>query len=437
MISRLLRGLIGIGLVLLVTLVLFEVALRLVPSVIPTAMLGDFHGKVRAEIAESRGLRTRDAVEQTFVERAEGGPDFGTYPPNSEAGSQADEVDKAEGAHESVTTDERGFCNPPKTPLSETLVVGDSFVWCMALRLEDAWTRHLQAGLGGPVYNAGIPGIGLYEYNDILRWLLTEATPKRVVMSVYGGNDLRDAIRFRNWHEKNEAAEADTASQPADTEAQEERGICAGDPNASTAGRSGFGRLYYHLIESSWLGCYSYAVNTLGGAALQVRKSFKRSAAPVDNFRYTIAHRGRSVPFNIYSGDTNEIWNGRALAEGRVELSLWQPALDAFLGLAREKGFQPLVIYIPSAFRVYETVFEDPSVADAVHGMHEAQGRFLSEWGAANAVPVLDLTEDLRAAAPEHEPLLYFPANVHLTPTGSQVVGNLVAGWMQGLGVTD
>lgn len=445
MARRLLRAALALGGIALITLLLFEVALRLVPSAIPTAMLAKFHPALRETIAETRGLRTRSAQAATSLERAEGGPAFGPYPPNQQAGAQADEVDKLHGASESVITDGRGFCNPPDTPLGETLVIGDSFVWCQNLAIDQTWSRHLGRALGGPVYNAGIPGIGLYEYNDILRWLLRDATPKRVIVSVYGGNDLRDAIRFVEWHERQErlrqAGSEDGAADTTDTRASTAPvddvvpATCAGDPGIDLSARSGLGLAYYHLIESSWLGCVSYAVNTLGTAALQLRQGVKQADGPSNDFRYTITHRGEPVPFNIHSGDTNEIWHGRDLAEGRRDLSLWRPALEAFRALARERGFQPALIYIPSAFRVYPTEFATPEIGAAVNGLHETQARYLLDWGAETGVPVLDLTAGLRQAAAESEALLYFPANVHLTPAGGAVVGQLVADWMKAEGL--
>ena len=50
--------------------------------------------------------------------------------------------------------------------------------------------------LGATTYNLGVPGVGPYEYLEILRRFGLALEPRIVLLNIYEGNDLRDAVRF-------------------------------------------------------------------------------------------------------------------------------------------------------------------------------------------------------------------------------------------------
>jgi hypothetical protein len=99
--------------------------------------------------------------------------------------------------------------------------------------------------------------------------------------------------------------------------------------------------------------------------------------------------------------------------------------------LANRHGFEPVVLYTPSAYTAYGDYveFDDPGLGELMPWFSRAQREFLREKGEALGYRFVDLTPALRRAARVHrgQALLYFPTNVHLSPLGNEVVARAVA----------
>lgn len=138
-------------------LVLFEFALRLVPGVIPGALLEHFEKRIRGKIATGR----YPTKEQTVpFERDDGGFPFRIKKPLSEIPYSFSD----HGSVSVVLMDELGFCNVPGSydPQSIAIIaLGDSFTWCTTVQPEDTWTSRLQEFSGSLTYNLATPGVGV------------------------------------------------------------------------------------------------------------------------------------------------------------------------------------------------------------------------------------------------------------------------------------
>jgi len=176
------------------TWALMELALRVAPRAIPAFALVRFHPVVRSAIGKRLDLPT---LEETLIlPRDDGGPRLRVFKPYAEFGLNFEERD----ATHQFTVDEIGFCNERGLydghETFDVIAIGDSFTWCTAVEARQAWPALMRGNLGATTYNLGRSGMGLYEYLQILKAFGLEKRPKIVIMNVYEGNDLRDAIRY-------------------------------------------------------------------------------------------------------------------------------------------------------------------------------------------------------------------------------------------------
>jgi hypothetical protein len=378
----------------LVVLAIAEIVLRAMPSLIGVPVLERMPPDLRAGIAERLGLPTAAArVRFSSVERSDGGPDFYLYKPDWPHVSPIDPEDEARGAVLSVPLDDKGYCNPPEMagrPHVDVIFLGDSFPFCSSIMPEDTAAVQIERMTGISIYNLAIAGIGPYEYLEILKRDGLTLSPKVVLLNIYEGNDLRDLERYVDF--------------------------LAGDaPPCGKKCRTGGGPM-------SW----SYALAFLVAGIEETGHAIGKIAR--DDFRYTVTTFDGKVAVNVNNGDQDEVAFGRRIAAGEIGPELFGPPLEAFAALARERGFVPIVAYIPSAHTAYidSVEFEDPDVGAAAQRLSKAQ----REWLAANAdrlgVAYVDLVPAFRAAAPTHS-LTHFPSNVHLTPSGQRVMAEALA----------
>jgi hypothetical protein len=369
--------------------------------------LKEFEPSLRQRVAARLHLGTQRQTRR--IARDDGGPANRMW--IFKGGTVVAERFAEPGVVRRVRLDDMGFCNPEPDAYErgafEVAVLGDSYVSCTTVRAEEAWPAVLQRLSGRRTYNFGIPGRGPYEYLQILKTFALPKSPRVVVLTVYEGNDLRDAYRHR-------AALADPRLSDADT-------LC---PFASAPACEAF-----LAARHSLLGRHSYAINLL--AALPWFASAAASKGRID-FRYDLAFPGAAVqPFNTQNVDRDEVEFARTLFAGEVGLDLFDDALRTFADLAGKHAFAPIVAYVPSAYTVYRARvrFRDPTIEPAVRFYSDAQRRYLAEKAADLGYEFVDLTPALQAAAERFggDALLYFHTNVHLTQRGHAVVAGEIA----------
>jgi hypothetical protein len=414
---RLIKKLLALLIPLAILVAGVELSLRVLPQVIPLTLLQHFQPDLRARIAEARDLPTRnDAI---AMDRDDGGPLLRRYRPLTEVTWAF----RDEGAVQSIVTDELGFCNPPENsyqrPQIDVIAIGDSFTWCHTVPPAEAWPAVLARLSGDSVYNLGMPSIGLYEYLVILRRFGLARQPRVVVMNVYEGNDLRDAMRY--WAYRNGR----------------------GEPAAARACEGFVCRA---------LGSRSYVYNLLAASYIEyLQPRFARRDPPPDaafeaidtgdlRFYYTLEFDDREVPFNLRNADRDEIALATALAEGELSPQMFDAALQSFVELAAEHDFVPVVTYTPSAHNAYAGYvrFEEPAVAPLLAAMSARLRDYFQASASRLGFYFLDLTGPLQTVIDEQgaqrsEQLLYYPVSIHFSALGNRRVAEIIAEFLQQL----
>jgi hypothetical protein len=181
------------------------------------------------------------------------------------------------------------------------------------------------------------------------------------------------------------------------------------------------------VFETSVVGS-SYAANLALASAIEVYLRMRDLWGVEEqiNFRYAFRFSHQRIAFNLENTDTDEVAHARALRDGKISLAVLEEGLGRFVELANRYGFEPVVLYTPSAYTAYSdhVEFEDPDLGELMPWFSRAQRDFLRLKGQALGYRFVDLTPALRQAAREHggQALLYFPTNVHLSQLGNEVV---------------
>ncbi len=396
----------------LFTLVLLEAGLHLFPVIIPLPLLVYFNMFARAEIAHKLNLSNKWDV--IYLERDDGGPELWVYRPLAMVRWPV----KDNGAVEIRQMDEVGFCNPPENsyhlPQIDLIALGDSFTTCYAVNPLDTWSSQLGGLTGLSSYNLGRIGLGTHGEIQILKKFGLQKSPRIVILNVYEGNDLRDALRYYQYQQHQEQPETESPD------------------------------LNQELTEAGLLGRYSYVFNLAFAFIKYSQEIFFNSTSPdasdslpelassneVD-FRYDLVFNETVIPFNASNEDQDEVYQARSVqnrtpgGENLVKKVINEP-LAVFVKLARQYGFVPVVSYTPSAYTAYaaKVAFKDPTLTETMSGFSQYQREFLKLQGQELGYKFIDLTQPLQMAAQAGGPdkLLYFPDNRHLTPAGHATV---------------
>jgi hypothetical protein len=377
---------------LLVGLLILEAALRLFPSLISVPLLAYFPAQLRHHIADRLNYGSvNDYVVIPTEQRSDHGPPLYMSAANSNSISVRDPADLAAGAIETIRMDAKGFCNPPAKAerLSVDIVVlGDSFVFCTGVEATNTSTSYLEEISHLTTYNMGVSKIGLYEYVELLRHFGLTLKPRVVILNIYEGNDLRDAMRYQKFLQS------------------------GGDRRAAD-----------NTVEDTL--SYSYALSLVYASSEWLLRDQIMWLLDSDrdiNYRYTARSQGALIPLNVTNRDRGEVRLAKSLKDGAVSLELWAPPLAAFKELAASHGFIGIVSYTPSMHTAYAdtAVFEDPTSGELVRTMSQMQRDWLAKKSAELGLTYIDLTRAFQKAANEG-PLTHFPANVHLTPYGHRV----------------
>lgn len=96
--------------------------------------------------------------------------------------------------------DARGFRNPPGTPRSDVVALGDSQTYGFHVPPADSWPSCLARMTGRTVYNHGLGGYGPLQYRYLAGDALTDE-PRDLILALYPANDLADAWQAidRSW----------------------------------------------------------------------------------------------------------------------------------------------------------------------------------------------------------------------------------------------
>lgn len=369
-----------------------EAVFRVAPWAIPAKSLVHFEPTLRSRLAQGRFPTRADTV---LLERDDGGQAIRLLKPFAIKPYAADTA----GSVREVAADEIGFGNPPgryeAQAAFDLVAIGDSFTWPCAVAPADAWPIRLGAELNRTIYNLGLGGTGPYEYLQIFKRFGLPKSPRAVILNVYEGNDLlnlADHVAYRS-------------------------GTVHGGEDDGDAGKT------------SVLWRRSYGWNFLAGSFLYLRENVRndRLKGRVD-YRFAVG----AVPFNAGQAGRDEIVVARQAVAGEVAYALFDEPLREFKRLAEERGFLPVLAYVPSAATAYApATFRDLAVGEVLARFSSDQRGHLRALAQELEMKYVDLSPVLQAAA-AREPaapdnLLYFPGNIHLTPRGHAEVARALA----------
>ena len=399
---------------------LLEAALHIYPRMIPFALLGYFQRDARAEVAQRIGVANKYTTREI---QEPDGKVIKVYRPNATLVTFV----KGKGAVNEMKMDDNGFCNRPTDAYQkeqfDVIVLGDSFTWCTNVNPEDTYASRLEKLSGKSVYNLAVQGIGIHEYVRILKLFGIQKKPKVVVMGVYEGNDLRDAVRYDDFYKRENSV-----------------GKVIGGELQWPCTLPDVLCIPYQWVKEGPVGRTSYSFNLFFAAAKfgkdlatgKVVKTSEPGWAQYD-FHYTVKGKdGSSVAFNPVNNDRDEPYHADRLAKGEISLDLFIPPLEEFVALAKENGFVPAVLYLPSTHTVYGDFveFTDPGMAERLSRFSEAQRAFFKEKGKELGYQFLDATASLHGAVPAHRTennLLHYQETLHPTAEGHRVTAEFLA----------
>ena len=381
---------------IILVIFLLEAALRLFPALIPPALLFKYPEQLSYKIAPDLFPKRNGLV----FPRDDGGFAFRITKPFTNITFPYYDP----GTVKNALMDENGLCNPPDTYQAETfniLTIGDSFTFCVTVDPKDAWPYQLANLTNSTVYNAGFPVIGLYEYLQLLRKYGLPKSPAYVVMNIYEGNDLHDAVRF---HEVRSGAEH------------------------LNPGPTGYFAQLREKVQKTRIGQSSYSLNLI--ITLAQRLFILNSDI---DLRYDLLFEDLpKVPFNLDNHDTEIFTFAQRLQSGDINLSVYDEALQTFMDLSRQYKFTPIITYTPTAFIAYRDFvsFSDPAVAQPLALFSQRQRDYFAAKSSELNYNFIDLTPALQSAAPDYSKpghLLYYQTNVHFTKYGHQIVAEKIA----------
>jgi hypothetical protein len=317
--------------------------------------------------------------------------------------------------------DEMGFCNPPgkvdKKLKIDVVAVGDSFTACTREPFESTapdsfvnWPYAYGRIAKAEVYSLARGGYGVYEYVQLLKHYGLKLHPKTVIMQIYEGNDLRDAVRYKKYVEMSDEEKANVPLR------------ASWEPI----------KVPYEWLLRNQLGAWSYSWNfVVVGVAYLVSeaKDVYWGAVGSDNavnFRFRINQVDPPVLMNPDNDHKDEVRTARSARAGDFDFSAFDDALAAYAALSREYGFKAVLSYAPAVHVAYEDFveFEDLDLKTLMPWYSEKQRRHLEQKSRELGIVFVDLTPVLQAEARNLKggELLYNPVDIHFTPLGHSVV---------------
>ena len=291
-----------------------------------------------------------------------------------------------------------GFCNTHNYTGEKTIIaVGDSFTYCTIIEPLDSWVNNLYPNQNlNETYNFGLSGVGPYEYNNILKNVLSDKT-KLILYGYYAGNDVRDILRY---HKKNNKVSKNKEQKESKSE-----------------------KKLKHLLLSVFGDSYFFNFN------LVILKKLLNKNYDID-FRYII--NNKKILFNPDNTDLDEAHIAKKLFESKakyisiLDKGIYKNFKEAN-NISNSNGSKIVFIYFPSAYSVFgkEIAFKDKSMGPIMKNYSKNNLDLFFKncqklnLNCLNLIPNLS-EQNLR------KQITHFPAILHLTPKGHEVVAEAI-----------
>jgi len=347
---------------------------------------------------------------------------YRSYPPSTVSRMQTPEYDVE------IAINAHGFRDREHAPAKPSggvrvAVIGDSFTWGSGVEAGEIYTARLESILRErtgnaalEVWNYGVTWTGPVYYRRVFHGAAARATPDVVVVAIYAGNDVADALR--------------EARQPRPRVAilaalRELRQKSRGAPRAGRP--AGFGWAAQGEENPATLA----ALERVGAAAGVGAETIAARYNAIPESIRAAALDYRVNPFNLAEAVTDpESILENLLLEGEEMEAAWRATEEALAALERDvarRGARMVIVAIPAAaqvgrqywwlerlgFRFDERLLTESPVQDR-----------LARFAAARGIPYVDLLPEMRSStvAP-----LYFEQDGHWTAAAHAIAAEAMA----------
>ena len=341
-----------------------------------------------------------------------------------------------------LVTDADGFRNAASAPTNAALaVLGDSFTDALTLPAELTWPARLGGLLHTSVRNYGTAGFGPGQELRVLKEYVLPRRPRVVVVGFFAGNDLQDAERFS-------AFERSGGAFPSSGLGWKFKEVIAR-----------FDELY---VMSLYQGASHRVLEPEEGstdpakAQGEVDYSGEDPAAPAasrpafDQGLFTVPTAGHGVRFAFLPPYLNCLRLTREELEASPGWESTRRSYEEMQRLTRAQGVRLVVMFIPSKAQVYlplaQSAFSRPALeqafavslrdvshppgVDVVMRNRLALNGLMKDFCAAQGIPFLDLTDDLRARLARGANV-YFPDDSHWNAAGHETAATALSAWLR------
>jgi PAS domain S-box-containing protein len=282
--------------------------------------------------------------------------------------------------------DKNGFRNDEDFASADIAVIGDSYVESPMLPSSKLATTRLATLMQQTVANLGQSGYGPQQELAVLKRYALPLHPKSVVWVFYEGNDLRDAERYANKisHLKSN----------------------------------------WNAIDSAW--DRSFTRNSLfwmtgvihGCTPVHAARDLITSAVVegAEQRKHLVYLKGRSNSVGLTKQEL-----------GALKISV--EAIEEAYRLVRADGGRMLVVFAPTAFRVYHDIANFKEAGEEIpqwdlNDLPDRLRRMISEI--STDIDYLDLTPALILAA-KHKSLVFLDDDTHWSSEGHRVIADALA----------
>ncbi|MFN0149084.1 MAG: GDSL-type esterase/lipase family protein [bacterium] len=302
-------------------------------------------------------------------------------------------------------------------------VIGDSFTWGSGVEAGEIYTAQLESILREregnasiEVFNFGVTWTGPVYYGRVLLGAAARYKPDVVVVAIYAGNDVADALRETRQPRPRVAILA------ALRELRDARGSAKRAPRGA-----GFGWAAQGEENPATLPALERVGASAGVSAETVAARYH--AIPESIRAAALAYRVN--PFNLAEAVTDpESIVENVLLEGAEMEEAWRATEEALAALERDierHGARMVIVAIPAApqvgrqywwlerlgFRFDERLLTESPVQDR-----------LARFAAARGIPYVDLLPGMRGSS---APPLYFEQDGHWTAAGHAIAARAIA----------
>ncbi len=327
-----------------------------------------------------------------------------------------------------IRTDAEGFRNAAVREKIEIAALGDSFTDGTNSPLEETWPYRLEQFSGRAVQNYGTAGFGPQQERYVFQDFAAQHKPRWTVLAFFAGNDLHDAEAFDDWErgEHRLGEELTGAKLPAN----------------------------YRRYETLYLWTViRVATESIRGAARDAPSAPNDSLVAsltsrprFDRGVFDIPVNGRVLQFAFFPPYLQKLGTPRNEVEASRGWTLTRSTIAALKADCAANGSTLLLMFIPSKEQVYWPLVQRsfspgelqravdyycrynnmPLPIEKVTAHELALNEIVRDFCAQNEIPMLDLTDNLRAEVVKGREM-FFPDDTHWNAAGNEVAAQELA----------